>query len=412
MTGNPDEGIKKLAWAREHMAVLHQIREGLKSSGSLKGKRIAMALHVEAKTGILALTLKEAGAEVRLASCNPLSTDDDVSLALNQHFGLETHARYGESRDEYYNNLNSVLDIKPDIIIDDGMDMISLVHTDRAELLDGIIGANEETTTGIVRLKAMEKDGALKFPVMNVNDALMKHLFDNRYGTGQSSFDGIFTATNLLVAGRSLVVGGYGWCGRGIAFKARGLGARVTVTEINPVKATEALLDGFEVKPMLEAVRDADFIISATGCKDVVAEKHLEVIKDGCLMANSGHFDNEISKEALAALSTGKKEVRRYVEEFHLKNGKKVYLLGDGRLINLVAGQGHPAEIMDMSFAVQAACAEHLVLNHDKMENRVYSVPDELDQQVAKLRLSTLGIKHDKLTPEQESYINSWQEGT
>ena len=412
MTGNLDEGIKKLAWARGHMAVLHQIREGLKQRVSLKGKRIAMALHVEAKTGILALTLKEAGADVRLASCNPLTTDDDVSLALNKHFGLETHARYGETRDEYYQNLNTVLDIKPDLIIDDGTDMISLVHTDRTDVLDSVIGANEETTTGILRLKAMEKAGALKFPVMNVNDAMMKHLFDNRYGTGQSTFDGVFTATNLLVAGRKVVVGGYGWCGRGIALKARGLGARVTVTEVDPVKATEALLDGFDVKPMLEAAREADFIISATGCKDVITSQHLEVIKDGCLMANSGHFDNEISKAALAATSTGKREVRKYVEEFSLKKGKKVYLLGDGRLINLVAGQGHPAEIMDMSFAVQASCAEHLALNHESLENRVYSVPEELDQQVARLRLSTLGVEHDKLTPEQENYINSWQEGT
>ena len=290
--------------------------------------------------------------------------------------------------------------------------MISMVHTDRTELLDNIIGANEETTTGIVRLQAMVRESALKFPVMDVNNAKMKHFFDNRYGTGQSTFDGIFTATNLLIAGKNVVIGGYGWCGRGIAFKARGLGARVTVTEIDAVKATEALLDGFDVKPMLEAVRDADFIISATGCKDIVTDEHLQVIKDRCLLANSGHFDNEISKEALARHSTGKKVVRRFVEEFQLKNGKKVYLLGDGRLINLVAGQGHPAEIMDMSFAVQAMCAKYLALNHDNLENRVYTVPKELDEQIARLRLSTLGITIDKLSPDQEKYINSWHEGT
>ncbi len=406
------KGTLRLEWAREHMDVMKAVRRELKDSGALEGVRIAMALHVEAKTGILALTLQEAGAKVRLASCNPLSTDDSVAEALNEEYGLETYARKGESNEEYYANLNRVLDIKPQIVIDDGADLIFLLHTTRKELIDGIWGANEETTTGVVRLRALEKEGNLAFPVIDVNDAYMKHLFDNRYGTGQSTFDGIFTATNLLIAGKTFVVAGYGWCGRGIAMRAKGLGADVIVTEIDPIKAIEARMDGFRMMPMMDAVKQADFIVSATGMKDIVRREHFEVIKDGCVLANSGHFDNEISKKDLEEMSTGQRRVRDFVDEYTLKNGKKVYLLGEGRLINLAAGQGHPVEIMDLSFAIQALSARYIAENHDSMEKRVYQVPYEIDEKVARLKLDSMGISIDSLTEGQIRYGNDWREGT
>jgi len=407
-----DKGIKRLEWAREHMRVLERVRKELIKKKALKGVRIGMALHVEAKTGILALTLKEAGADVRLASCNPLSTDDSVSIALNKRYHLPTFAKKGETKKEYYSNLNSVLDHKPDIIIDDGCDLITLVHTKRKRLLDAVKGANEETTTGVIRLKAMEKDGALKFPVIDVNDAQMKHFFDNRYGTGQSTIDGIISATNLLLAGKKVVVAGYGWCGKGIAMRVDGMGGNVTVTEVDPVRAIEAKLDGFSMEPMIDAIRDADFVITATGCKDVVTEEHLKVAKDGCILANSGHFDNEVSKPALKKLSKKKRKVREFVEEFTLKDGRRVYLLGDGRLINLVAGQGHPVEIMDMSFSIQALSAEYLLKNYQRLENKVYDVPDKIDKKVAKIELQRMGARIDKLSKEQKDYISGWAEGT
>ncbi len=407
-----DKGIKRLEWAREHMRVLEKVRRDLIRRKSLKGVRIGMALHVEAKTGMLALTLKEAGADVRLASCNPLSTDDSVSLALNKHHKLGTFAKKGETTKEYYSNLNSVLDHDPEIIVDDGGDLITLVHTKRKKLLDLVKGANEETTTGVIRLRAMEKDGALKFPVIDVNDAKMKYLFDNRYGTGQSTMDGIMSATNLLIAGKKVVVAGYGWCGRGIAMRADGMGGNVTVTEVDPVRAIEAKLDGFSVESMIEAVKNADFVITATGCKDVVTEEHIKVAKDGCVFANSGHFDNEISKPALKKLSKRRRVAREFVEEFQLKNGRKVYLLGEGRLINLVAGQGHPVEIMDMSFSIQALSAEYLAKNAHKLENRVHNVPAAIDDQVARMKLQHMGVKIDRLSKEQKDYISGWSEGT
>ncbi len=405
-------GILRLEWAREHMDVMKAVRKELKDYGVLEGVRMSMALHVEAKTGILALTLAEAGAKVRLASCNPLSTDDSVAAALNEEYGLETFAKKGESNEEYYENLKHVLDLRPQIVIDDGSDLIFLLHTGRKELLSGIWGANEETTTGVIRLRALEKDGELKFPVIDVNDAYMKHLFDNRYGTGQSTFDGIFTATNLLIAGKSFVVGGYGWCGRGIAMRAKGLGADVIVTEVDPIKAIEARMDGFRVMPMIEAAKQADFIVSVTGCKDIVRKEHFEVIKDGAVLANSGHFDNEISKKDLEEMSVEKRRVRDFVDEYTLRNGKKLYLLGEGRLINLAAGQGHPVEIMDMSFAIQALSAAHIAKNHEKMEKKVYQVPYEIDEKVAGIKLRSIGIHIDRLTPEQIKYVNDWREGT
>ena len=369
-----EKGALRLEWARSHMPVLAQVRTELKDKGILDGMKISMALHVEAKTGLLALTLKEAGAKVRLASCNPLSTDDSVSRALNERYGLETHAKKGETREEYYDNLNKTLDLGPDIIIDDGMDAIGLVHTKRQDVLEGVLGANEETTTGIVRLKAMAQEGALKFPVMDVNDAKMKHLFDNRYGTGQSTFDGIMNSTNLQISGKAFVVAGYGWCGRGIAMRAKGMGARVMVTEVDPVKAVEARMDGFDVLPMKRAVEQADFIVTATGCKGILDQRHFPQIKDGCVVCNSGHFDNEIDLEELTKVSQ-KKRVRESVDEYKLQDGRRVYVLAEGRLVNLAAGQGHPVEIMDMSFALQALCAGHVAEKHGDLANDVHSVP-------------------------------------
>jgi len=405
------KGKKRLEWAKTHMPVLSEIRERMVKGKSLENVKIGMALHVEAKTGVLALTLKEAGAEIRLASCNPLSTDDSVAMALND-MGLETFAKKGETEAEYYQNLNKVADLKPDLIIDDGCDLIFLVHTKRKEFLSNVKGANEETTTGVVRLKAMEKDGALKFPVIAVNNAYMKYLFDNRYGTGQSTMDGIMAGTNLLISGKKFVVAGYGWCGRGIAMRARGMGANVIVTEVDTIKAVEAKLDGFDVMPMMEACSHADFIVSSTGCKDVISEKHFDAIKDGCVLANSGHFDCEISKEALDKNSISRKKVREYVDEYKLKNGKNVYLLGEARLVNLSVGQGHPVEIMDMSFSVQALCTEYLVKNSQNMENRVYDVPSEIDSEIAEAELRAMNVKIDELTKEQKEYLSSWRAGT
>ena len=394
------------------MGVLADVRERLAREQTLKGLKIGMALHVEAKTGMLALTLKEAGAEVRLASCNPLSTDDSVSLALREHYGLETYAKKGESNEEYYANLNAVLDMAPDFVVDDGADLITILHTSRRELLAGVRGGNEETTTGVMRLRAMAEEGVLRFPIMSVNDAHMKFLFDNRYGTGQSTFDGFMNATNLLVAGKRLVVAGYGWCGRGIAMRAKGLGANVTVTEVDPVMAIEAKMDGLEVMPMLDAVRVADIIITATGNKDILRREHIEAMKDGCVLGNSGHFDNEVSKTALESLAGAPVRVRELVDQYNLSDGRKAYLIAEGRLMNLAAGQGHPVEIMDMSFAIQALSLEHLVKNHARMEPKVYNVPKELDQQVARTKLKVMGVRIDEMTAEQKKYLEGWQEGT
>ncbi|MEW5936756.1 MAG: adenosylhomocysteinase [Candidatus Thermoplasmatota archaeon] len=406
------KGVMRIEWAQEHMRVLSQVRQGLLASRALKGLRIAMALHVEAKTGVLALTLKEAGARLRLTSCNPLSTDDAVAVALNKHYGLDTRAKKWQTSEEYYESLHRVLDIKPQITIDDGGDLIFLLHTERTELLDEVIGGNEETTTGIVRLRAMEAEGSLRFPVIAVNNAQMKHLFDNRYGTGQSTMDGIMTATNLLIAGRTFVVAGYGWCGRGIAMRARGLGARVIVTEVDAVRAVEASLDGFEVMRMMDAVSAADFVVSATGNREIVTRAHLRRMKDGCMLANAGHFDNEISKDALAREAKKKRRAREFVDEYTLRDGRRVYLLAEGRLINLAAGQGHPVEIMDMSFSIQALCAQHLALRGRGMEPRVYDVPREIDEEIASLALDNQGIEIDRLTPMQREYLSSWREGT
>ena len=406
------KGTRRLDWARTHMKVLAEIRQKLIKERTLEGVKVGMALHVEAKTGMLAVSLAEAGAKVRLASCNPLSTDDSVALALRERHGIETYAKKWESTEEYYSNLNSVLDMGPDYVIDDGADLITMLHTERRELLPMVKGGNEETTTGVIRLRSMAQEGKLQFPVISVNDAQMKYLFDNRYGTGQSTFDGFMNATNLLIAGKCLVVAGYGWCGRGIAMRAKGLGASVIVTEVDPIRAIEAKMDGYEVMPMMEAVKVADVIISATGVKDIVRKEHFQVIKDGCVLGNSGHFDNEVSKKALEELGAQPQKVRELVDEYQLPGGKKIYLIAEGRLMNLAAGQGHPVEIMDMSFSIQALALQHLVREHANLKPGVYEVPKELDQEVARIKLRTMGVAIDKLTPEQIKYISAWQEGT
>ncbi len=407
-----EKGSLRLRWAYEHMPVMKEINARFAEERPLAGLKVGMALHTEAKTGILALTLANAGAEVRLASCNPLSTDDSVVLALREEHGMEVYAKKGETDEEYYANLNRVLDLGPDFVIDDGADLITMAHTDRRDVLPGIRGGNEETTTGVVRLRAMAADGELGFPVLAVNDARMKFLFDNRYGTGQSTFDGWMNATNLVVAGKTLTVAGYGWCGKGVAMRAKGLGAEVIVCEVDAIKALEARMDGFRVMPMLQAVRESDIIVTVTGCKDILRREHYEVMKDGCVIGNAGHFDNEINKEDLTALATGVVRVREYVEEYMMADGRRLYLIGEGRLMNLVAGQGHPAEVMDTSFATQALGLEHMVLNHASMDNEVYEVPLEMDYRIAGIKLASMGIGIDAMSEEQRRYVCSWREGT
>lgn len=409
---NMNKGFLRLNWARERMDVMAEIRKRFVMEKPFKGVKIAMALHVEAKTGVFALLLKEGGATIRMASCNPLSSDDSVVESLKKDHGMEVFARKGETESEYYEYLNKSLDIGPNIIIDDGGDLTKIVHTERTDLQKDIFGGNEETTTGVVRLFAMERQGVLRFPMFDVNDAQMKHLFDNRYGTGQSTLDGIMNATNVLIAGKRIVVAGYGWCGRGIAMRMKGMGALVTVTEIDPVKAVEAAMDGFEVKPMNSAIRDADMVVTATGMKNVVSYDDLLVAKRNIIMANSGHFNNELPVSALEKRSMGREAVRENVMKYRLENGNEVNVIADGRLVNLAAGQGHPVEIMDMSFALQALVAEYLVKNHSSLQNKVYPVPKEIDQEVAKIKLKSLGLKIDSLTEDQIRYMNEWTEGT
>ncbi len=406
-----EKGKKRLEWARDHMPVIERVKREISEKGYLDDKNISMALHVEAKTGILALSLSEAGANVKMASCNPLSTDDSVAEALREEYGMDVYAERGQTDEEYYQNLNSTLEHDPDVIIDDGGDLISLIHRERGDLIDGIAGGAEETTTGVNRLRAMEEDGALKFPVMSVNDAYMKHLFDNRYGTGQSTIDGIMSATNLQLSGKNFLVGGYGWCGRGIAMRADGMGADVMVSEIDPIKAVEAKMDGFEVLPASEGVKKADFVVTVTGCKDVIGKEEIEKAKEGCVLSNSGHFDNEISKDTLEELSTSKKEVREDIMQYEMEDGRTLYLLAEGRLVNLAAGQGHPAGIMDMSFALQMKAAEY-VLKNESLEPKVHTIPRKIDEKVATLKLESEGITIDELTEEQKRYMEGWEEGT
>ena len=406
------QGSLKLHWVETHMPVLQEIRKRFIKEQPLAGLKIGMALHTEAKTGMLAITLADAGANIRLASCNPLSTDDSVAQALRDEYGLDVYAKKWETSEEYYNNLNTVLNMGPDFIIDDGADLITMLHTSRKEMLPNVKGANEETTTGVTRLKAMAADGTLQFPVMDVNDAKMKFLFDNRYGTGQSAFDGWMNSTNLLVAGKTLVVAGYGWCGKGIAMRAKGMGASVIVTEVDPVKAIEAKMDGFQVMRMIDAGKIADMVFTVTGCKDILTLEHFEVMKDGCVVGNVGHFDNEINKDHLYALSETCTRVREFIDEYKMKDGRRIYLIGEGRLMNLAAGQGHPAEIMDMSFATQALGIEYVSKNYQNMEPVVHRIPDFIDSQIASIKLESMGVKIDRLSDEQIKYTTGWQEGT
>ncbi len=393
------------------MPVLERIKSDFSEEKPFKGVTIGSCLHLEPKTINLGLTLQAGGAEVAMTGCNPLSTQDDATAA-GAKMGLNMYGWRGETNEEYYENIHRVLDHEPEILIDDGADMIFLVHRERPELLDGIIGACEETTTGINRLRAMAADGALKFPVMAVNDAYTKYLFDNRYGTGQSTFDSIMGTTNMLIAGKTVVVCGYGWCGRGIAMRAEGLGASVIVTEVDPIRALEARMDGFRVMKVSDAVKEADILITATGNTDVVSESEFMNMKDGCVMANSGHFNVEINREALEELSRETEKVKEDIEVFIMPDGRKLYLLAEGRLVNLASerGQGHPAEIMDMSFAMQVLSARHLL--QEKPDPGVYRAPDEIDLMVARMKLDAMGIDIDELTEKQRLYLENWEEGT
>ncbi|WP_375379268.1 adenosylhomocysteinase [Ferroplasma sp.] len=404
-------GFLRLKWARDHMPVSANIRERFLREKPFKGIRIAMALHVEAKTGIFALLLSEGGAEVRLASCNPLSSDDSVVESLRKDYDYMVYARKGETETEYYDNIKKTVEVAPDIIIDDGGDLTNLVASD-PDLVRKVMGGNEETTTGVVRLKAMEKAGALKFPMFDVNDAQMKHFFDNRYGSGQSALDGFMNATNILIAGKNALVAGYGYVGKGVAMRLKGMGARVTVTEVDPVKAIEAVMDGFNVDRMNNAIRDADLLFTATGMKNVVSYDDMLVAKKGIIMGNVGHFNNEIDYTSLEKRNTGKVQVRNLVTEYRLENGNTVDLISDGRLLNLAAGQGHPVEIMDLSFALQALTAEYIVKHRQNLSNKVYPVPDEIDNEVARIALESMNFKIDSYTEDQLKYLNSYEEGT
>jgi adenosylhomocysteinase len=410
VAGDRALGEQKVGWVRAHMPVLAQVRARFEKERPFEGLTISAVLHVESKTAALALALQAGGARVFLAAGNPLSTDDDAVAALRAA-GITTHARKGESVDEYNEGIRAMLAADPDVIIDDGADLVALAHTARPDR-GRIRGSTEETTTGVLRLRALAASGQLRFPAIDVNDADMKHLFDNRFGTGQSTVDGIMSATNLLIAGRTAVVAGYGWCGKGVAARLRGLGADVIVTEVDPVRAIEARLEGYRVMPMLSAAPEADLLVTVTGNRDVVREEHLRRLKDGCLLANAGHFDVEISKPALERLATGHREVRPRVEEYRFADGRVAYLLGEGRLINLATGQGHPAEIMDLSFSLQALSAEHIAAHGPKMAAAVHPVPPAIDRAVAWAALPGLNVGIDELTEEQRKYLASWQEGT
>ena len=406
-------GRRRIEWAEREMPVLRLIRERFMKEKPLKGIRLSACLHVTSETASLARTLVAGGADLVLTASNPLSTQDDVAAALVNLYEVPTYAIKGENNVTYYKHIGAALDHKPQMTMDDGADLVSTIHKDRRELLPGIIGGTEETTTGVIRLRAMAADGMLQFPVIAVNDAMTKHFFDNRYGTGQSTLDGIIRATNVLLAGKNFVVSGYGWCGRGLASRARGMGALVIVTEVDPLKALEAVMDGFQVMPMVEAARIGDIFCTVTGDINVVDHHHFELMKDGAIVANSGHFNVEINIPALQNLSKGDPLlVRPFVEQYETKDGRKINLLGEGRLINLAAAEGHPASVMDMSFANQALAAEFMVKNANKLEKRVYPVPPEVDAEIARIKLSAMGVKIDVLTPEQEKYLNSWEEGT
>jgi adenosylhomocysteinase len=405
-------GRRRIDWAEHEMPVLRLIRERFAKERPLKGMRIAACLHVTTETANLMSTLHDGGAEVVLTASNPLSTQDDVAAALVTHFEIPVFAIKGEDNVTYYKHINAALDQRPHMTMDDGADLVSTLHKDRREMLVDVIGGTEETTTGVIRLRAMAADGALAFPVVAVNDAMTKHLFDNRYGTGQSTIDGIVRATNILLAGRNFVVAGYGWCGRGLAMRARGMGANVIVTEVDSLPALEAVMDGFRVMPMREAAPIGDIFVTLTGDINVIDKNHFELMKDGAIVANSGHFNVEINIPALEGMAKEKRLVRPFVEQYTLEDNRTINILGEGRLINLASAEGHPASVMDMSFANQALSLEYMVKNADGLDNKVYSVPEEIDRDIAQLKLEAMDVEIDILTEEQIAYLNSWEEGT
>jgi adenosylhomocysteinase len=407
------EGRERIEWAGGEMPVLAQIKERFEKEQPLQGIKIAACLHVTTETANLMETLAAGGADVLLAASNPLSTQDDVAAALTEQSGVETYAIKGEDNDTYYKHLNAILDLRPQVTMDDGADLVHVLHTQRADQLTDVLGGTEETTTGVIRLRAMANEGALSYPIVSVNDADTKHLFDNRFGTGQSTMDAVMRSTNRLIAGRAVVVAGYGMCGRGVASRARGLGAHVIVTEVDPTAALEAVMEGYRVLPMREAARIGDLFITVTGDTSVIRREHLELMKDGAIVANSGHFDVEIDKHALAELGVGGvRRLRTSVDQYTLADGRRINLLGEGRLVNLAAAEGHPAAVMDMSFANQSLAVEWIVRNHATLENRVYPVPVEIDKEVARLKLRAMDVEIDTLTEEQDLYLHSWQQGT
>ncbi|MGZ4461825.1 MAG: adenosylhomocysteinase [Gaiellaceae bacterium] len=406
------EGVRRIEWADRQMPVVAAIRERFERERPLDGHRVAACLHVTTETANLMRTLKAGGADVVLCASNPLSTQDDVAAALVESFGISTFAIKGEDNDTYYQHIQAACDHRPELTMDDGADVIGVLHSSRRDQLGDVIAGTEETTTGVIRLKALEREGNLAFPIIAVNEALTKHLFDNRYGTGQSTVDGIVRATNILLAGRKVVVAGYGWCGRGFAMRVKGMGSQVIVTEVDPLKAIEAVMDGFEVMPMAQAALIGDIFVTATGDKHVIAGEHIDLLKDGAILANTGHFNVEIDIPALRERAVAVRESRRFVEEFELADGRRVYLLAEGRLVNLSAAEGHPAQVMDMSFANQALSLEFAVVHAAELEKRVYDVPQEIDEEIARLKLETMGVRIDALTEEQVRYLASWDEGT
>ncbi len=410
--GLAQEGVRRIEWAGREMPVMKGIRERFLKDKPLRGVRMAACLHVTTETANLALVLRDGGAELTVCASNPLSTQDEVASALAVEYGIPTFAIRGEDNDSYYRHIHQVLDERPQITLDDGADLVATIHREKRELIESVVGGTEETTTGVIRLQAMAKDGALGYPIIAVNEANTKHMFDNRYGTGQSTLDGITRATNVLWAGKTVVAVGYGWCGRGVALRARGLGSQVVVVEVDPLRALEAVMDGNRVMPMEEAAKIGDIFITLTGDINAIDRHHMELMKDGAMLANSGHFNVELNLDALAAIAESRREVREFVEEFRLPNGNRLYVLGEGRLINLTAAEGHPASVMDMSFANQALCVEHLVLQEKRLAPDVYPVPIDIDNEVARLKLAALGVSIDELTDEQRKYLSSWEMGT